>query len=453
MEFAPHTERDIQLMLETIGASSVDDLFDVIPESIRLRGELPIPVGLSEAEVLRDLGSLAALNRSADDLVCFMGAGAYDHHVPSMVWAVLSRGELATSYTPYQPELSQGVLQALFEYQTMVSELTGLAISNAGLYDGGSALSEGVNLAVGATKRKKVVLAGAINPAYTSVLATQGAGIGLEITDVGWGSGGLAEAGAVRAAASDAAAIVVQQPNLFGCIEDVTTLADIAGEAGAKLIVHYDLMAAGLLEGPGNQGADVVVSEGQSFGNHLNFGGPYAGVIACTAADVRRLPGRLVGETIDQNGKRAFVLTLQAREQHIRREKATSNICTNQTLNTLGVAVAMAWLGPDGLREVGEQSVARARYTRDRLVEAAGATPVFPETPFFKEFAVRLPADPVAVCERAAAEGFLAGVPLSRLLPRRGLDDALLVAVTEKRSRAEIDGLADAVARACKEMA
>ena len=247
--------------------------------------------------------------------------------------------------------------------------------------------------------------------------------------------------------------MVVQQPNLFGCLEDLPALAEIARAAGARLIVHQDLTATGVLEAPGALGADVVVSEGQPFGNHLNFGGPYAGVIACRTADVRRLPGRLVGETVDRNGKRAFVLTLQAREQHIRREKATSNICTNQTLNTLAVAVALAWYGPQGLRELGEQCLARAHYARDRLVEQAGATALFQETPIFKEFAVRLPADPVAVCEYAASEGFLAGVPLSRLIPGRDLDDALLVAVTEKRSREEIDAFVDAVARACKEVA
>jgi glycine dehydrogenase subunit 1 len=452
LEFAPHTERDVETMLRAIGVLSVDDLFTVIPESLRLDGGLPIPNGHAEAEVLREMGALAALNQSADDLVCFMGAGAYDHHVPSMVWAVLSRGELATSYTPYQPELSQGVLQTLFEYQTMICELTGLDISNAGLYDGGSALAEAVNLATGATKRTSVVLSGAINPQYSGVLATQGAGLGLEIRTPGWGSDGRASLDAVRAAASGCAAVVVQQPNLFGCIEDIPVLAEIAREAGAKLIVHQDLTAAGVLEAPGALGADVVVAEGQPFGNHLNFGGPYAGVIACRTSDVRRLPGRLVGETVDRNGKRAFVLTLQAREQHIRREKATSNICTNQTLNTLAVAVALAWYGPQGLRELGEQCVSRAHYARDRLVEQAGATPVFADTPIFKEFAVRLPADPVAVCERVAAEGYLAGIPLSRLIPGHELDDALLVAVTEKRSRHEIDGLADAVARACKEV-
>ncbi|MGZ4139611.1 MAG: aminomethyl-transferring glycine dehydrogenase subunit GcvPA [Actinomycetota bacterium] len=451
MEFAPHTERDVQGMLATIGVSSIDDLFEVIPEKIRLGGGLPIPNGRAESEVLRELRTLASANRSAEDLVCFLGAGAYDHHVPSMVWAVLSRGELATSYTPYQPELSQGVLQMLFEYQTMICELTGLDISNAGLYDGGSALAEGVNLAAGATKRTGVVLAGAINPLYAGVLRTQGAGPGLDVRKTPWGADGRAQLDAVRAAAQDAAAVVVQHPNLFGCLEDLPALAQIAHDAGAKLLVHFDLTSAGILEAPGALGADVVVAEGQPFGNHLNFGGPYAGVIACRTADVRRLPGRLVGETVDRTGARAFVLTLQAREQHIRREKATSNICTNQTLNTLAVAVALAWYGPNGLRELGEQCLARARYARDRLCEIPGVTQPF-DAPFFKEFAVRLPVSPADVCARVSESGYMAGLPLSSMTSQKDLADCLLVAVTEKRTREEIDGLADAVARACKEL-
>lgn len=451
MEFAPHTDDDVAAMLETIGVASVEDLFDVVPEALRFVGPLDVPAGRSEVEVLRELSALAAANRSADDLVCFLGGGAYDHHVPSIVWPLLSRGELATSYTPYQPELSQGVLQALFEYQTMVCELTGMDVSNASLYDGGSALAEAVNMAIGATGRTDVVLAGAVNPAYTGVLATQGAGLGLSIHRTGWGTDGLASVDAVRATAEGAAAVVVQYPNFFGCLEDLPALAEAARAAGAMTIVHFDPTSAGVLESPGALGADVVVAEGQSLGNHLSFGGPYVGVIACRKEDVRRLPGRLVGETVDRQGRRAFVLTLQAREQHIRREKATSNICTNQTLNALAVAVTLAWLGPRGLRELGEQCLARARYARDRLVEVAGAEPAF-TGPFFKEFAVRLPADPVAVVEHAAADGYLAGVPLGPLFPGAGLDDALLVAVTEKRTREEIDGLAHAVACACKEV-
>ena len=439
-------------MLDALGLTSVDQLFSPIPERLRYERELEMPVGLSEIEVLRDLATLAARNRSTDELICFLGAGAYDHHVPSMVWPLLGRGEFATSYTPYQPEMSQGVLQALFEYQTMISELTGLEISNASLYDGGSAVAEGVHISVAATGRRAVVVAGCVNPLYLGALRTVARGPELEIREAGWGSGGTADLDAVRAVAGDAAAVIVQQPSFFGTLEDVAALAEVAHAAGAQLIVHYDLTSAGVIEAPGVLGAAVVVAEGQPFGNHLNFGGPYVGVSACRRTDARRLPGRLVGETIDREGRRAFVLTLQAREQHIRREKATSNICTNQTLNALGTAVAMAWLGPEGLRALGETCLAKARYARDRLVEVAGARPAF-DAPTFKEFAVRLSADPERVCERVASDGYLAGLPVKQLLPGRGLDDALLVAVTERRTREEIDGLAEAVARACKEEA
>jgi glycine dehydrogenase subunit 1 len=438
-------------MLGVIGARSIDELFEVIPAGVRLGRPPAMPEGLSEMEVLREVAALASKNRSADDLVCFLGAGAYDHHVPSMVWPILSRGEFATSYTPYQPELSQGVLQALFEYQTMICELTGLDISNAGLYDGASGLAEGVNMAVGATGRDKVVIAGAMDLRYTGVLRTQGTGLHLEIARTRWRADGTADIDALRAASEGAAAIIVQHPNFFGCLEDVATLATLAHDAGAKLIVHLDLTAAGILAAPGTLGADIVVAEGQPFGNHLNFGGPYAGVIACRTEDVRRLPGRLVGETVDRTGARAFVLTLQAREQHIRREKATSNICTNQTLNTLAVAVALAWLGPQGLRELGEQCLAKAHYARDRLAEIDGIEVVFAGTPFFKEFVLRLPADATAVAERCAADGFLAGLPINA--ERAGFENGLLIAVTEKRTRAEIDALAESIARACKEVA
>ena len=450
MEFAPHTDDDVRQMLDALGLSSIDELFAPIPAGLRFERELDIPIGLSEIEVLRDLAALAAKNRSVDELVCFLGAGSYDHHVPSMVWPLLGRGEFATSYTPYQPEMSQGVLQALFEYQTMISELTGLEISNASLYDGGSAVAEAVHMAVAATGRRVVVLAGCVNPLYASVLRTVARGPELEIREAGWGSGGTADLDAARSAAAGSAAVIVQHPSFLGTIEDVAALGEIAHDTAAKLIVHFDLTSAGILEAPGALGADVVVAEGQPFGNHLNFGGPYVGVIACRREDARRLPGRLVGETVDREGRRAFVLTLQAREQHIRRAKATSNICTNQTLNALGTAVTLAWLGPAGLRELGESCLARARYCRDRLIEVAGARPAF-DAPTFKEFAVRLPADPERVCERVAADGYLAGLPVKRLLPGRGLDDALLVAVTERRTREEIDGLAEAVARACKE--
>ncbi|HVL88616.1 MAG TPA: aminomethyl-transferring glycine dehydrogenase subunit GcvPA, partial [Actinomycetota bacterium] len=414
MEFAPHTDDDVAQMLAAIGKRSIDDLFAHLPKAARFTGSLSIPDGLSEAALLRETGALAARNRNADDLVCFLGAGAYDHHIPSMVWPLLLRGEFLTSYTPYQPELSQGVLQALFEYQTMIAELTGLDVSNASLYDGGSALPEAVSMASGATRRDAVVLAGAINPLYVQVLETAAVGPGIEIRRAGRTPAGTADPAEVERLAAGAAAVAVQYPNFFGCIEDVPALAEIAHAAGAKLIVHADLTSLGVLEAPGNLGADIVVGEGQSLGNPLNFGGPYVGVIACRRDEVRRLPGRLVGETVDRKGRRTFVLTLQAREQHIRREKATSNICTNQTLNALATAITLSWLGPAGLKEMGEQCLAKARYARERLCEVAGATPAF-DAPHFKEFCVRLPADPVRVAAHAAGAKLIVHADLTSL--------------------------------------
>lgn len=451
MEFVPHTERDVRSMLDTIGAHRIDDLFAVIPPAIRLDRPLALPVGKSESEVLRELGTLASANLDCDRLVCFAGAGTYDHRVPAFVWPLLSRGEFLTAYTPYQPELSQGVLQALFEYQSMVCAMTGMTVSNAGLYDGATALVEGVNLSVAATGRRGVVLAGAVHPSARQVLATQGVGLDLQIGHSPATAAGRADLDAVRASVGEqTACIVVQHPNLLGCLEQVDALAAIASAVGAKLVCSFDLALSGVLAAPGDLGADVVVADGGSFGNHLNFGGPSTGVIAVTDRDIRRLPGRLVGQTKDADGRRAFVLTLQAREQHIRREKATSNICTNQTLNTLAVAMTMAWLGPQGLREMGEQCLARAAYARERLIDVAGAKPTT-TAPFGKEFVVRLGADAAAVVARASADGVLAGVPLLRLEPDADPHD-LLVAVTEQRSRDEIDALAESVARACKEV-
>ncbi len=452
MEFVPHTDADVSAMLKTVGVGAIERLFDPIPDDIRFVGELDMPAGLSELEVLRDLGALASRNRSSEDLLCFLGAGAYDHHVPSVVWPLLSRGEFATSYTPYQPELSQGVLQALFEYQTMICELTGLDISNASLYDGGSAIAEAVAMSVATTGRPAAVLAGAVHPHHASVLRTYSRGPGIDVREVGWGSDGRVDPASLIGALDGAGALVVQHPNFLGVLEDLPALAEATHAAGARFVVHYDLTSAGVLESPGVLGADVVTAEGQALGNHLAFGGPYVGVIACRREDVRRLPGRLVGETLDRDGRRAYVLTLQAREQHIRREKATSNICTNQTLNALATAVALAWLGPAGLRELGESCLARAAYCRERLLEVPGVEPAV-TGPTFKEFAVRLPVNPERVVERLVGDGFLGGLPLAGALPGRGLDDALLVAVTERRSRAEIDAFADAVGRACKEEA
>ena len=437
MRYAPHTEQDVREMLAGTGDATIDDLFSTIPPSVRLEGGLDLPAGVSEMETVERLRALAGRNRSADDLVCFAGAGAYDHYVPSAVWALAGRSELMTSYTPYQPELSQGVLQLLFEYQSMICELTGMEVSNASLYDGATALVEAVNLARSVTGRGRVLVSGAVDDRFVKVLRAYGRGAGYEpeVFPVPDGTGGT------PAVATDVAAVIVQHPNVFGELEPVRELFGAAHDAGARAIQIFDPLSLGVLAPPGELGADVSVAEGQSLGNHLNFGGPYLGIIATRMEDVRKLPGRIVGETVDADGKRGYVLTLQAREQHIRREKATSNICTNQTLMAIAATVYLAWLGPEGLRELGERCVAKARYAADRLSSVDGVSLLHPDAPFFKEFALRLPRSVAEVCESLLDRGVLAGVPLAQ-----AGEDILLVAVTERRTRAQIDAYADALA-------
>ena len=436
MRFAPHTDDDVDQMLEAIGLSSLDDLFDRIPRSVRLNRPLDLPDGVSEMQILADLKALAGRNRSAEDLVCFAGGGAYDHFVPAVVWALAGRSEFYTSYTPYQPELSQGVLQALFEYQSMICDLTGLEVSNASLYDGATALAEAVNLARSSPGRDRVLVSAAVDHRYVETLQTYGRGAGYqpEVFGVVDGRGGEPEV------ADDVACVVVQHPNAYGLLEPARELFGAAHAAGARAIQVFDPLSLGVLAPPGDLRADIAVAEGQVLGNHLNHGGPYLGVIATRLDDVRRLPGRLVGETLDVDGRTGYVLTLQAREQHIRREKATSNICTNQTLMAIAATVYLGWLGPQGLEELGRQCVSKAAYAAERLSEVTGVEPLFGDAPFFKEFPIRLPRPGNEVRDALIERGYLGGVPLPD-----ADGHALLVAVTERRSREEIDGLAMAL--------
>jgi glycine dehydrogenase subunit 1 len=439
MRFAPHTDDDVREMLARIGLDGLDALFDQIPPSVRLNRPLDLPEGVSEMEILADLRALAAADGNADDLICFAGAGAYDHYVPSVVWALAGRSEFYTSYTPYQPELSQGVLQALFEYQSMICELTGLEVSNASLYDGATALAEAVNLARSSPGRDRVLVSEAVDPRYLETLRTYGRGAGYEpeIFPVKEGRGGEPQVG------GDVAAVIVQHPNRYGILEPARELFGMAHAGGARAIQVFDPLSLGVLAPPGELRADIAVAEGQVLGNHLNFGGPYLGVIATRLDDVRRMPGRIVGETVDVDGKVGYVLTLQAREQHIRREKATSNICTNQTLMAIAATVYLSWLGPEGLAELGRRCAAKAAYAAERLCEIHGVEPLFPDAPSFKEFALRLPRPADEVRDELIQRGFLAGVPLPDANGR-----ALLVAVTERRTKAEIDSLAGAMQEA-----
>ena len=427
--FVPHTDAEVEAMLADLGLSSVDELFAVVPEVLRLAGGLELAPGLAEADVLDRVAAVAGANRRVGpELVCFAGAGAYDHDVPAVVRRVAFRSEFVTSYTPYQPEVAQGVLQALFEYQTVVCRIFGMEVANASLYDGGSACVEAANLGVAVSERPTVWVSRGVHPHWRQVMATYAAGTGHDLVDVPLKDGTTA-----WPADGEPAAVLVQYPNFLGCIEDLSAAAEVARRTGALLLVAADPVAAGLLRPPGDYGADVVVGEGQPFGTPLSFGGPYLGMFTCRREHVRRLPGRLVGETLDVDGRRAYVTTLRTREQDIRREKASSNVCTNQTLIAVACIVHLGWLGTAGLRELALRCARGTRYAREAVLAVQGVEPLA-TAPVLREFALRLPVPAETVVERMAEEGFLAGVPLGD-----EYGGGLLVAVTERRTRAEID--------------
>jgi len=437
-------------MLAAVGVAGVEDLFSEVPEEVRRREPLALPAAVSEAELLGELRRLAAADTPATSLVDFLGAGVYDHYVPAVVDAIVSRSEFATAYTPYQPERSQGVLQTIFEYQTAICELTGMDVSNASMYDAGTALAEASVLAGGQTRRGRIVLSAGVHPEYRQVLATETAGHGPRPQIVDLPAGAVTDSQALAAAVdAETAAVVLQQPNFFGALEDLAAAAGIAHAAGALFVVVADPLSLGLLEAPGVLGADIVVGEAQAFGNAMDFGGPGLGYLAVTRKLMRRLPGRLVGETVDADGKRGFVLTLQTREQHIRRQKATSNICSNHALNALAALVHLSWLGKEGLPELAALCARKAAYLRARLLELPGVD-AFTAGPVFREFAVRLPGSAAELAEALVPRGFLAGVPAGRFAAEfsagADLDGVLLIAVTEKRTRAEMDAFVAAVA-------
>jgi glycine dehydrogenase subunit 1 len=446
-DYLPHTEDELVQMLAFLGLSSLDELFAAVPEALRLGRGLALADGAPEPDVLARLESLGEANRARSDrLVCFAGGGAYDHEVPPVVRALAGRSEFVTSYTPYQPEVAQGCLQAVFEFQTMVARLAGLPVANASLYDGANALVEAVNLGVAASGRQTVWVSAGIQPHWRAVLRTFAAGTGHAVTDIPlengvtrWPADGAGEAPGV---------LVIGYPNYLGCLEDIGEARRICDATGALLVVAADPVAAGLLRSPGECGADVVVGEGQPLGTALSFGGPYLGLFAVAQKHVRRLPGRLVGETVDIEGTRAYVTTLRAREQDIRREKATSNVCTNQTLMAVYAAVQLGWLGTSGLREVALRCARGTRFCRESLLALAGVEPLTGTTPTLREFAVRLPVPGRLAIERLADEGYLGGLALADLVGddgdgSLGGHDAvfgLLIAVTERRTRAEVEG-------------
>ena len=440
MDFVPHTPDDDRAMLAAVGAASIDELFDSIPAEVMRREPLDVPPSLSEPELLAHLGKLAARSQGASELVCFAGGGAYDHHVPPVVKALAARAEFATSYTPYQPELSQGVLQALYEFQTLVCEIYGMEVANASLYDGANALVEAVNLAVRTTKRTRVLVGATVHPHYVDVLRTYTSGLGLWIETQPFGDDGACSW--TDADARDAAAVVVGYPNVFGRLEDAAGAVKQAHDAGALAVAVTDPTAMGVLESPGALGFDVAAGEGQALGNAISFGGPYVGMFATKLAHVRQVPGRIAGTTLDADGRRAYVLTLQAREQHIRRAKATSNVCTNQTLMAIFAAVHLSWLGPQGLQRLGELCARRTAATAARLAEIPGCSVRF-DGPRFKELVLETPVEAEGLVPALARRGYLAGPALGRWYPE--LSRCLLLAVTERRTAEDINGLAEAI--------
>jgi glycine cleavage system P protein (glycine dehydrogenase) subunit 1 len=437
------TDADRDEMLRTVGVESIAALFRDIPAGVRLGRELDLEPALSEQELFDHVAELASRNVDMGSELSFLGAGIYDHYVPAVVDAVLQRGELLTAYTPYQPEMSQGVLQAIFEYQTAICELTGMDVSNASGYDGTTVTADACFIAKHATGRTKVVVTEATSPQVRQVVKTYAPGFGLEIVEVPH-RGGTTDPDELAQAAEDAAAVIFQQPNFFGCLEPAPELANTAAEAGALAVVHADPLSLGVLEAPGRYGAAIVLGEGQAAGNVPSYGGPHYGFLAAREEFIRRMPGRIVGETLDTAGQRGYVLTLQTREQHIRREKATSNITTNQTLLALGGLVYLTWLGPQGLRELGETCLSLAAYAKQRLAERAGLEPLFAEETTFKEFAVRVGRNAREVVTAARDRGVHPGYALGR--DYQGMDDVLLVAVTERRTPDEIDRLAEVLA-------
>jgi glycine cleavage system P protein (glycine dehydrogenase) subunit 1 len=440
--FLSLTDADREEMLAAIGVDSVDDLFEQIPQGVRFPGRLDLEPALSEPELVAHLEALAARNVPAGGELSFLGAGIYDHYVPAVVDAVLSRGELLTAYTPYQPEMSQGVLQAIFEYQTAICELTGMDVSNASGYDGMTVAADACYIAKHATGRSKVVVCESLNPQVRQVVKTYAPGFGLEVVEVPH-TDGTTDPELVAAAATDATAVIFQQPNFFGCLEPAPELAAAANDAEALPVAHVDPISLGLLEAPGHYGCAIAIGEGQGAGNYLSYGGPHYGFIAAHSDYIRRMPGRIVGETLDAAGERGYVLTLQTREQHIRREKATSNITTNQTLLALAGLVYLSWLGPEGLREVGETCLALAEHAKKRLGES-GFELLFPDRATFKEFVVRVGRPAQEVVAAAREHRVHPGYALRR--DYEGMEDALLVCVTEKRTPSEIDRLAKVLA-------
>jgi len=444
VSFVGRSEAERREMLQRIGAPSLEALWAAIPPEFRVRGSLPVDAPLAEYEIARRFAQWAESNADANHYACFLGAGVYDHFIPAALRSLLSRSEFATAYTPYQPEVSQGTLQSIFEYQSMICELTGMEVANASMYDGATACAEAAHLAIGATGRRIVLVSEGVHPHYREVVRTYAAAGSFEVRDVPLERGATAVPALKRLLTPEVAAFLWAQPNFEGIVEDGLALTEATHAAGAYSIASADPVALAVLQPPGKDGADIVVGEGQPLGVPMGYGGPLVGFFSVRKSDVRRLPGRLAGVTVDLDGRRGFVLTLQTREQHIRRERATSNICTNQGLMALANTVHMALLGAQGMREVALQSMEKAHYLARRAAQVPGVSLANGEAPYFREFVLRLPGPAAGFLRAAEKRRILAGVPLERF--DRARSQEILVAATEKRTREEMDRYVETLA-------
>ena len=446
MAYIPNTPQDQAAMLRAIGVGSVEELLREIPSEVRSQAPPDLGEGLSELELLHTFSALAGQNVHTGTHTFFLGGGAYDHYIPSVVGHLVSRSEFYTAYTPYQAEMSQGLLQSIYEYQSMICELTGLDVANASLYDGSSALAEAALMACRITRREKLLLSQTVHPRYRQVVRTYLSGLKIAVEEIPSRDGRTALDDLKARLSPDCAAVLVQHPNFYGGLETVREIQALAHDRGALMVVLADPLSLGVLAAPGEYGADIAVGEGQALGNPLNFGGPFLGFCATREVYLRQLPGRIVGATVDRDGHRGYCLTLQAREQHIRRQRATSNICTNQALVAIAATIYLATMGRDGLREVGLQCLHKAREAHRRICQLPGFSEVF-SAPFFKEFVVKTPCPPSEINRKLLAAGIVGGLDLGRFDP--DLENHMLWCVTEKRTIQEVERLVEALSRIC----
>ncbi|MFH0772614.1 MAG: aminomethyl-transferring glycine dehydrogenase subunit GcvPA [Candidatus Omnitrophota bacterium] len=444
LKYTPHTQDDKRRMLDVIGAQSVEDLLKAVPAELRVN-KLNIGEGLSELELTRLISGKARKNRSTKELTSFLGGGAYEHYIPEVVPALISRGEFLTAYTPYQAEANQGILQCIYEYQSLICELTAMDVANASMYDGASALAEAVLLAVRETGKRRVIFCENLNPDYRLVLKTYLSGSNVDIVEIDYNDLGVIDETALRLKInSDTACVVIQTPNFFGCIEEAEVIEKMCHSSEALFIACVNPLSLGVLKPPGEYNADIVVGEGQPLGIALNYGGPYLGFFAVKEKYLRKMPGRIVGATKDCKGKDGFVLTLQAREQHIRREKATSNICTNAGLMALAACIYLSVMGKSGIKEVAEQNIAKSHYLKDQILKLSGYSSKFNQ-PFFNEFVIKCAKDPDKINSCLLKHGFIGGLSLGRLSP--DLRDCVLICATETKSKEELDRFVDVLSK------